>query len=314
MFKVADVGAGGSKLTGRSKALVLDNVDPNKQGRIKIDHLVFGTGGMWVPYLTVPGMFTPPRIGDVVYVEADCGHHNYPVAWGNLTKEGGGAIPDTFLRSEPTNIGMYSVNNHLFELDDGKGLTKKDAGVRITTSGLSKFHLIDDITKPGILLQDKPGNTLQLDTLTNKWTWKVVLGTSVVMDGVKDSILLKTKFGDSCELSASNGIQMSVPTGATLSMKNAKFDITAKTTFTVEAITKASITGKTGVDVKTAGAGAIEITPKGVAIKGTTGELLTLIEELLDALSQATYPGFGAPASNVVQYPLIKAKITGMKA
>lgn len=340
MFQVEETALGSLRYAGRSKALVEDNVDPQKRGRVRVKHPLLGDLSVWVAYLTPPGVFTAPQIGDVVYIEADSGEYSHPVAWGNLTKNGGGAVPDTFLRATPTNRGMYTPNNHLFEMDDGQTSAKTDDGIRLTTSAGHKFHLIDDTAQTSITLADSKGNESKLDSLANVWTWTMAAGTNMTIDGSQDLLSMTTDSGDTVSISASDGIQMSTPAdgGTTASFSSGAIDftaaagfsitadqsvaisatdaieMTAKTGMTMSSDATYDITGKTGITMSTSGAGAVEISPAGVAIKGGSGELLTILEELLDALSQATYPGFGAPASNVAQYPLIKLKITGMKA
>lgn len=340
MFQVRETSIGGLRYAGRSKAIVQDNVDPQKRGRILVNHPLIGESSVWIPYLTSPNTFSVPQIGDIVYIEADCGDYMYPIAWGNFTKKGGGAVPDEFLRSEPTNTGMYTPDNHLFEMDDGKGTLKEGKGIRFTTSDGIKFHLIDDEMEPLILLSDKNENTFKLDSTTNVWTWEMAGGAIVTLDGDTDLFSVETSSGDFFSVSADDGVQLSTPAsgGTSASFKDGQVDFTAAQGFTfstdkgfslsatdtvdITATSAMTLTSQDSVTVegtqgflaKTAVA-SVELTSSGgIAIKGATGELLTLIDDILTELSTATYPGYGAPAANAANYVQIKAKLAGMKA
>ena len=120
MFRSKDI-QGNVKYSSRSKAKVIDNRDPLKRGRIRIEHPLLGKTS-WIDYLRTPGTFNVPSIGDLVYVEADAGEAQYPVAWGNVTKglDESPDVPETFKRDIPTNRGMYTPLGHTFEMDDGE--------------------------------------------------------------------------------------------------------------------------------------------------------------------------------------------------
>lgn len=63
-----------------------------------------------------------------------------------------------------------------------------------------------------------------------------------------------------------------------------------------------------------AGQAQIKLTKDGkVALGNSSNELLAIIEELLDTLTNSTYAGFGAPASTVAQYPVLKSKLQTIK-
>ena len=275
MYQVRDLSDNKIKYSGRSKAIVEDNVDPQKRGRIKINHPLIGDDSVWVPYLTAPNMFSVPRIGDIVYVEADAGYSTHPVAWGNFTKKGGGAVPDEFLRSEPTNMGMYSPNNHLIELDDGKTLAQADNGVRITTSLGNKFHMFDDVTKQSIVLEDIVGNVSKLDSLAQTWTWDMVIGTNFTIDGTSDALSMTAAFGDTLSVSALDGIQASTPSGTSLSMKNGEIAL--------ESLLTTTVTGTAGVLVEEGVGASLNLATGQVALgNATLGiELLDLIDQFV---------------------------------
>lgn len=153
---------------GTSKALVIDNKDPDKKGRIQVNSPVFGVTG-FIPYIYPDdGFFSPPDIGSVVYVETDGGDEDYIIATGTVND--GNAPIDTrteFQRLIPTNRGWATPGSldakgkkinpnsgHLIELDDGLAMTsngqvvqtKENKGIRFTTSGGQYLHFWEEET------------------------------------------------------------------------------------------------------------------------------------------------------------------------
>lgn len=274
MFQVREMAFHNLKYAGRSKALVEDNVDPQKRGRIRVSHPLLGEKSVWIHYLTSPGTYSVPSIGDVVYVEADTGDYNYPVAWGNFTKKGGGAVPDEFLRHEPTNRGMYTPNNHLFEMDDGTGNSKEDSGIRLTTSLLHKFHLIDDEAKPGILLQDNAENIMNLDSTTSIWTWDISNGLNVTLNGTDDIFSVTTSGGDHFSASADEGILMTTPANGGTSYSGKSGEV--------------NILGNSKFNAADGQGAALNITGGKVALGNSSAELLDLFDQTLQVLIDLT--------------------------
>lgn len=182
MYKHLD-SQGEPKFAGRSKAKVIDNRDPLKRGRVIVDHPLLGET-VWIDYLKTRSNFDPPSIGDIVYVECDCGEYDYPVAWGNVTKgiDIRPDLPETFQREVPTNRGLYTPNGHFIEMDDGEAevtaepndtqFTTKERGIRITSKANNKIHIIEDseASKEYILVEDANGNRIKLDYVDNEVT------------------------------------------------------------------------------------------------------------------------------------------------
>jgi Type VI secretion system/phage-baseplate injector OB domain len=159
MFQVKDNSTLEKKYVSRSKARVIDNVDPAKQGRIRVEHPLLGDT-IWIPYLRTTGSFDPPSIGDIVYIEADCGYFTHPVAAGNLTKTN--ELPSRYQRSVPNNRGIFSPGGHFIELDDSS--TTK--AIRITTTGGIEVNLND--TDQKIIISDSGNNSIEIDTASGK--------------------------------------------------------------------------------------------------------------------------------------------------
>ena len=303
MFEVAD-----GKLVGRSRAVVIDNVDPNKRGQVRVRHALLGDT-VWIDYLKTPGSFDVPSIGDIVYIECDCGYDTHPIAWGNIVK---GAdddldIPLSFQRQEPTNRGLYSPAGHLLELDDGEGLAEKGKGVRITTAGGIKIHAAEG----------SPTESLVTIELPN--------GTILEIDGINDRISLSTNFGDTLELSAAEGFQVSTPAagGASLSMKAGAVDLisaagelhlsTAGDINLKGPVASADLTASGNVELKNA-AGSLVINPTGqLELKGAAGGLVDLMQQFAQTLATDQFAGFGAPAGQAAKYLEIATKLAALK-
>lgn len=212
MYKVKDLN-GYHRFSGRSKARVIDNRDPFSRGYIRVDHPTTGPTA-WIPYLKTPGFFDVPSIGDVVYLEADSGHGQYPIAWGNITKgiKGDNDTPEQFKREVPTNRGIYTPDGHTLEFDDGiqvptqdpntNTVTTQKRGVRLTTSSGNKIHIIedDDADVRQILIEDINGNLFRIDTASNT----ITINSKLDMQQIVDNDLLETTLNDKSVVVSNN--------------------------------------------------------------------------------------------------------------
>lgn len=183
MFTVKDAQNGGQKQVSPSKAKVIDSRDPLKRGRIRVLHPIIGES-VWIDYVGEPNAFNPPKIGDLVYIEADSGWATHPIARGKVVKgsDTSPEIPQAFRRDVPTNRGMYTPGGHLVELDDGEApvtdavqdtnFTTKNRGIRVTSRAGNKVHIIEDVDSGDtyILIQDAGGNLIKLDYKNNQLT------------------------------------------------------------------------------------------------------------------------------------------------
>lgn len=175
MFPVKDSSNGKTKYVNRSMGKVIDNRDPLKRGRIRVFHPLLGDTS-WIPYLRTSFGFEIPEVNELVYIECDAGSPEYPIAFGLITKgpDNNPDIPEVFKREVPTNKGLFTKDGHLIELDDGQatptneigGSNKTDTnkGIRITTSGGHKIQLLDDSDNLRILIEDKNGNKIDMDS------------------------------------------------------------------------------------------------------------------------------------------------------
>jgi len=326
MFQTKDIASGAIRYSSISRAVVIDNNDPSKRGRIRVSTPVLGETS-WIPYLTAPGMFSVPEIEDVVYIECDGGDYNHPVAWGNLNRGSDDNLkfPETFQRITPTNRGMYSPAGHLLEIDDGSDIAGSGKGFRFTGSEGTILHIKEEPAE----------NSVEI---------KAVAGTTLKINGTEDSIVLKAAFGDTLSVSATNGIQASTPSGTSLSMKNGNIDTstTGDTTFlatgSMSFVAQGSmgITAPNGPISLNAGAGDfnafatnITLLGGGATLKLGTGTVALgaggteVIDQLCQALgafidnaptivSTSVGPGVLSPAV-VTLLTTIKTALTGIK-
>mgnify|MGYP001582407957 CR=1 FL=1 len=267
MFRIRD-GYGKPKYVGRSRAVVVDNRDPLKRGRIMVDSPVLGET-VWIDYLKLPHQFDVPSIGDVVYIECDGGEYEFPVAWGNITKglDESPEIPTVFKRAVPTNRGFYTPEGHTLEFDDGESrptnspkdtdLTTKSRGIRITSSQNNKIHIIedDDNSKQYILIEDKTGNMIKLDYKENELTIKSLGKT--IFDTAEDRTdtiggnLIVNVTGDA-NITADGNVTVSTPGDATVSA-NGNATISAQGNASISANGNAEFKGTGGTNVGDSG-------------------------------------------------------------
>ncbi len=293
MFETTNTN-GNSRYAGRSRALVVNNADPKSRGRIRVNSPLLGETG-WIPYLRLPFAFDPPEIGDIVYIECDGGFETHPVAWGKLTKlndDGSPDIPEEFQRTFPSNRGFYTPGGHLIEFDDGSDtIIGTGKGIRITTSGGKKLHLVDDPTASSILIEDENANSIKIDSLLS--VMDIALqSTTAQIDGISDKITVSAAFGDTLSVSATDGIQASTPTGTSLSMKNAEIivdtngtniTLNAQSFVVSDAVGNKIESGPSGVKVTEVAGAALNLSTGMVALGGSTAELLDLYDQTLDA-------------------------------
>jgi len=347
MFQIKDPIGGDLKYVAISRAVVLDNADPLKRGRIRVNSPVLGETG-WIPYLTAPGMFSVPEPKDVVYIQCDGGFYTHPVAWGNFTRglDNDVQIPEEFQRINPSNRGIYSPGGHIIEIDDGSDLDKSDKGFRITTSGGNMIHIAEDPQNINgkITIETAGGLIVTVDGTLDNASIETAGGANFIIDGLTDKVTSKVAFGDNLELSAANGFQVNTPAagGTTLSQKGGKIDLTATldSTFTVgngaltlEASNDVSVISDTGSVNIGASAGDVEATASGdaklklsggkVGLGGPAGELLEEVSKLADELSKLaledsthvhpTAVGPSGPPTNAANMIAINAAATAIK-
>jgi hypothetical protein len=313
MFAVTDLYSGRPKFVARAKCKVLDNRDPKQRGRIKVDHPMIGESN-WIPYLQLGFLFDLPQPGDLVYVECDGGFESYLIAWGKCLTDQAEEVPlnDVFKRTAPTNRGFYSPGGHLLEIDDGEILAPgtppvNSIGIRFTTSGESRIHIIDDVATPGIVIERTEGQKIELDSLL-------------------DVVSITNNNGDNIEFSLLGGVTGGSPTatGATFSFAQGAINLTASSTTLDMDPTQFAMTDQLGNNITTDSSGialtdflgnsntmsssgitvadltgnSLETTASGVTLSTATGESLAMAAASVE-LTESTGAGFTASAGRV---------------
>jgi hypothetical protein len=256
MFQVKDNAIGNLKYVGISRAVVVDNNDPLKRGRIRVLSPVLGETN-WIPYLTTPGTFNVPDVDTVVYIQCDGGFYTHPVAWGNLNygEDDDLQFPEEFQRVAPTNRGIYTPGGHLIEIDDGEDEAGSKKGIRITTSDNTVINIADEPTDHSV--------TVTFDD-----------GLEIVASGTEDKLIIDTNNGEHIELSKAEGFQLSTPDngGTSASFKGGKIDIVADSDITVTS-TNGSLTLEANGDVSiTSDTGTYSLTSDGdMSFESTSG-------------------------------------------
>jgi hypothetical protein len=175
---------------GSSRAVVIDNKDPDHKGRIRVESPIWGATG-FIPYeYADDGFFAPPDVGTVVRLEPAGGDKDHPVA-SRVLIGGEDTEPDTpsiFRRDVPTNRGWVSPGalgatgepavqhgGHFLELDDGVATadetgtvtqTAESRGVRVSTSGGHVFKMMEEAAEGAqenrVQVSTSGGQVLQL--------------------------------------------------------------------------------------------------------------------------------------------------------
>lgn len=125
---------------------------------------------------------------------------------------------------------------------------------------------------------------------TDSHNFSTAVGTAVLIDGMNDSISLTAAFGDTLSVSAKDGVQISTPTGTSLSMKNAQVDIGSG----------AGATLSLGKDGK-------------IGLGNSIGDVLDILYQLLNELATDVFSGFGAPAGKAALYAQLATKLLLIK-
>ena len=283
MFPVKDISIGSTKYVGISRAIVVDNNDPLKRGRIRVYSTVLGETA-WIPYLTTPGTFNVPPVDSVVYIQCDTGSYSHPVAWGNFNYGTDDALkfPEEFQRVPPNNRGLYTPAGHLIEIDDGTDQLGTSKGIRVTTADKIKINIADEPSDSSV------------DILMPS-------GTHFKIDGTGDQITLETNFGDNISLSATGGIVLTTPAagGATVELNQGVI----------------TLEGSGGAKLKL-GTGQ-------VGLGSSSAELLDLIDQIIDevdatqtgiqAITVPTAVGPSGPPVNSASFIGIQTNLATIK-
>ena len=98
---------------GKYRALVKDDVDPNSDGRLKVDVLALGFDGLWAEASIPPvprSLVRLPEIGSAVWVEFEAGDASSPIWTGALWGEGQADAEITLESASTVTIRAAQVN------------------------------------------------------------------------------------------------------------------------------------------------------------------------------------------------------------
>src|SRR5271166_3950032 len=292
---------GQKRYLGREKALVIDTRDPGLSGRIRINSRTLGESN-WIPYIMSPGFFTPPKVGDWVYVECEDGLEWAPFAHGkatNLLVDLNG-IPNSIYREVPTvtawtsngplqangqvssSFGPTGFLGHAILLDDGQQVYNQgptqygspSAGIKILSFGGNKIILSDTIADQKIIIADS-GNTSTATTVNS------TTGNRIVIDSVDNTISIVNE-------SQSTYIVVGESNITIISSGTCNITSNGKTTITASEVDINS-TGKTVVN-----ASEVDVTAPLVNVIST--DQVTMTTPLLDVSGFITCSGIATGA------------------
>ena len=215
----------GKEHKGVVSALVIENVDPESIGRIKVlfNWLQEGEQSFWARVATPMagaemGIYFLPEIDDEVLVVFEHGKIEYPVVIGSLWN--GLNPPPQTNEDEENNIReIVSRSGHSLSFDDSKGeekLTLTSSGdhtielndekktLTLTSSGGHKIILNDD--KDEIFIEDSSGSQIKMEASSGKVSIKSSgdLELEAMNISIKAGTSLKLEGGSGTELTSSS--------------------------------------------------------------------------------------------------------------
>jgi uncharacterized protein involved in type VI secretion and phage assembly len=180
---------------GKYRGLVVDNVDPEQLGRLRIQvpsvlgsEVVTGWAMPCVPYGgdVNQGFFFVPEIGGGVWVEFEEGNLEYPIWVGTFWSKPGGDSevpkpndPDGAeqgsVQDPPSRKIIKTLKGHTLQFEDVDGeesiiiveavnqnvITMNQDGIRITDGANGNEVVMDS---NGVLISDATGNTVTMDS------------------------------------------------------------------------------------------------------------------------------------------------------
>ncbi len=206
---------------GVVSALVVDNVDPESFGRIKVQFnwLQEGEQSFWAR-VTTPmagneqGIYFLPEIDDEVLVVFEHGKIEYPVVIGSLWS--GLNLPPQNNDDGENNIRQIrSRSGHALSFDDSEGAEKMtlessmlhkiefdDSAKTISIESEGGNKIVIDDNSQEILIEDSGGNSIKMEANSNKITVKS--SGDLILEGMNVTI----KAGASLKLEGSAGAEL----------------------------------------------------------------------------------------------------------
>lgn len=327
------------------RAQVVDNLDPEKRGRIKVKiPVLFGDDPL--PNWFLPkgfygagkdkGTFCPPEIEDWLFVGFEMGSLTsgfYELS--GWHSEGELSSEFTFEGDDPQVIGYIRSDGSRILFDKTKDKNKLSL---IAKNGADKEHqLVMSLEKGKEKLELKSvGHTLTLDDTDGKEIISLLskIGTKIEINE-KGNFSLLTKLGHTLLLDDANKlVKISTKEGANITLKDniVISESKSKTTITIAAdgikvVTDKDLTMQSkNTTIKSdkiafdGGGGKMSLTSNKVAIGTSSAELVDSLVTILDELMNDPVfaltpngPGLGISPTLKAKLTIIKSKLSGIK-
>jgi len=194
-------------------ALVVDNVDPESFGRIRVQFnwLEEGSQSFWARVVTPmagneKGIYFLPEIGDEVLIAFEHGKVEYPIVIGSLWN--GQELPPQNNDDGENNIRqILSRSGHSLTFDDSEGEEK----MTLESSTQHKFEFDDKAQT--ITIQSNGGNSIVLDDNNQTMLIEDSGGNSIKMESNKLTIK------SSADLIIEGGMNVTIKAGASLKLE-----------------------------------------------------------------------------------------------
>lgn len=270
------------------------------------------------PKSVAPFLPEDNRNGDAVWCLFISDNHNHPLIIGSATHPRVEENADYLKPSK--SLGQFER----YEFNGLEFLINKDGDLTVTQKGKKdQFTGLGVPPQTGYLKIDKTGN----------FEIKTTLGVIIQVQDADNKISMRSSIGDKVEISAADGVQVEVPTGAKASFKNAKIDLESPSDISVKsAAGKVSVEGATDIAIKgTAGNVTVEgstaklkLGTGKVGLGGPAGELIAEMEKLAQAViddataaSTHVHPtavGPSGPPVTAASFTAVVASATAIKA
>lgn len=173
---------------GKYRGFVIDNLDPEQRGRLKVS--VPSVFGQQITYWALPclpfggladqGIFYLPSVNAQVWVEFEEGNKDQPI-WTGVFWQPSEGVPEEAIDHYPNNRVIKTPSGHCLEFDDEAG----KEGLRLTHSKGSRLTIDEAGT---VHLTDAQGAHLTLDAEGNSLILEDTNGNRLVMDNAGTTV------------------------------------------------------------------------------------------------------------------------------
>lgn len=276
---------------------------------------VTATGGIFNNHVRVrkgqnpdinPKSMTPivtedEKNGDAVWCIFVRNNHEHPLIVGGATHP---RVEENSDYKKPSkSLGEFER----YEFGGMEFMTDKDGNFTVTQLG--KKNALTGLAVPPQTAHFKISKEGNFEIVTT-------IGAKIAIDNASDKITVQAKFGDKVEISAADGVQIEVPTGAKASFKSGKIDLESPLDISVK-----STAGN--VMLEALGGAKAKLGTGKVGLGGTGGEVVALLEStithleaIIDQIKLITVPTAVGPSGvpiNAGAFGAIKLLLTAVK-